>query len=438
MADVRHPKATHIPVHHQVSHPSKKSFATPAPTAQSKVSMQRTSRQPSHWWRTFLTCLLVFLASIAAVLMIATRYTKDTVLNTDRFVATVGPLPQNPQVSSALAQYTTKALFNAVDTEAALKNFLPPKLDPLAVPLAGELQKRTTDVTKQFIESDNFDSIWGASVRVLHTGVLKVADPDSPENQSDGAVTKATQAVANLDVSKLINSARGLLGDSSVLNETTANQADTIKIELLDSIAQLQWAVRMIKDGAYVLPYVYAALLLSAVAIAYNRRHAVIGVGLATLVMGAIMLVAFKVGSQEFLSAIQDATYRSAGAVVYEAFYGDLRHRIVLLMLGGGLITLGAVLAGPYPWAVWLRKAAYLPTLRKTKVYGLAAMLRHYVNKLRWWLIAAGALVMFAAMLLLTTLTIPTLIVIISVFVAYASFIYMLGTRSPYRRQQPL
>src|SRR5690349_20037832 len=64
------------------------------------------------------------LAALAAFAIVASTiglWGAATTLNTDRWVSTVAPLPQQPAVATAVAQYTTDQLFEVLDVEQRLR-----------------------------------------------------------------------------------------------------------------------------------------------------------------------------------------------------------------------------------------------------------------------------------------------------------------------------
>src|SRR5512135_3423114 len=57
--------------------------------------------------RTALAAVLAALAAFGAVASVIGLWGARTTLNTDRWVATVAPLPQHPQVATAVSTYVT-------------------------------------------------------------------------------------------------------------------------------------------------------------------------------------------------------------------------------------------------------------------------------------------------------------------------------------------
>lgn len=397
-----------------------------------KQSKAITNPRGKQWWRVALSVFFIIIATAAMVLMTATQYVRDNVLNTNRFVEIVSPLPQQSPVAGALATYATSSLFNAVDTEAELKKFLPPPLDPLAAPLAATLKQKAVDVARDFIKSDNFKSIWISAVQLLHKNLMQVADKDLAQN-SPTNINKATNAVANLDLDGLVSQIEQRFGTNEAVVDA-AHQVKDLQVDLQQDIDQLQQTVSFIKAGAYVLPYVFVAFMLAAIAAAYNRRHAVVAVGLVTILMGAVLLIGFKVGSQHYLAGIENGEYRAAAQIVYEAFYGDLRHRIVVLMWAGGIVSVLAIMAGPYVWAQWLRRVTYISALQHSRAFAWARAARSYLHTYFWWVAGLGLGIILTVLLAKSTVTEATLIVMANVLIGFIALLIITAFPSPSRR----
>lgn len=379
---------------------------------------KRTART---WWRPWVSGLCVAIAAVAVVGTVVTRYIERNLLDTEGYLAIVGPLPENPQVATALAAYTTTKAFDAADAQANIAEFLPPRLEPLAAPLTDALEERTNQIAKTFIQSDAFAAIWTAANQVMQRGVVRLAQSE----QGEGRLA----AVGQLDLGRLVGAVRERLGQEP--SQTQQARAATIQLNLRQSVERLRTTYDAITAGAYMLPYVAAAFLLAALVVAYNRRRAVIAIGCTILLVGVAMLVAFKITSGGILDDIGEPTYNAAAQAIYEAFYADLRSRLIGLMIVGGALIVLALLAGPYAWARWLRTKFGLAKLKKIEPYRWARNIRHWTARYEPWLLLAGLGAVIIWLLVLSTLTPATLVVILSLLITYASFMHLIARPPP-------
>ena len=370
--------------------------------------------------------IFIGVAVVSLVGAVITRYVQRNVLDTNGYLAIVGPLPQNPQVSSALAKYTTTKLFDAADAEASIKEFLPPRLAPLANPLADRLEDRVNQTSQNFIQGETFGAIWTTSNQLLQKGVVRLAE----SKQGEGKLA----AIGSLDLSRAVSAVRERIGgEGAGLTEEQQDKAAAIKVDLKQRVERLRTTYSAINTGAYVLPYLAVALLLASLAVAYSRRRTLMAIGVTLLLLGVAMLLAFKIVSGDALGDISDSDYRSAAEVVYEAFYSDLRARLISAVVFGSALVVLALLAGPYAWAKWLRHKLGLVKAKRTEPYRLVRHIRVWLAHNEPWLALAGAAATIIWLLALSSLTAATLVVILSLLVGYVSLLHLLARPAPAR-----
>jgi hypothetical protein len=89
--------------------------------------------------RRVTAAVLILVAAFASVASVVGLWAANTTLNTDRWVATVAPLPRDPQVSAAVSQYATNEVFRVLDVEQRLRTVLPDQAAFLAAPVTGQV-----------------------------------------------------------------------------------------------------------------------------------------------------------------------------------------------------------------------------------------------------------------------------------------------------------
>ena len=107
-------------------------------------------------------CLLVPL-SLSAV------WVRNTLLDTDNYVSTVGPLADDSDVQHAIANRVTDALFANADVEKKVADALPPRADFLAAPVSNGIRTAVNAATLRLAESDRFETLWERANRRAHT-----------------------------------------------------------------------------------------------------------------------------------------------------------------------------------------------------------------------------------------------------------------------------
>ncbi|MGI3230728.1 hypothetical protein ACRJ4B_50770 [Streptomyces sp. GTA36] len=123
-----------------------------------------------HWFRSTGSVLLILLASLLSLLAVVSVWANSIVRDTDRYVATVGPLASNPDVQKAITDRVTTAVLAQVDVEALVKELqqaadqkgVPPKaaklIDNLDGPIESGLKSLVSATVERVVSSDAFDN----------------------------------------------------------------------------------------------------------------------------------------------------------------------------------------------------------------------------------------------------------------------------------------
>ena len=116
-----------------------------------------------HRLRRIFTPILVVLAVIVFTVTVPAAWSARTVLNTDRYVATVGPLADDPAVQQAIATRLTDEVFAALNVQEVISGTLA-AIGERATLLAGPL----TNALHGFVQEQ----------------VLKVVQPSRPSGST--------------------------------------------------------------------------------------------------------------------------------------------------------------------------------------------------------------------------------------------------------------
>ena len=99
---------------------------------------------------------------------------RGTVLNTNRWVNTVGPLTQNEVIVNTLTGYVVAEVFEAVNVQQVAQDLLPERAAFLSGPLTGALQDAVRDAVSEVVRSDQVNAVWIAVNRTAHKFVIGV------------------------------------------------------------------------------------------------------------------------------------------------------------------------------------------------------------------------------------------------------------------------
>ena len=76
-------------------------------------------------WRRIVGAVLLVVGCVLVPVSLSAVWVRNTLLDTDNYVSTVGPLADDPDVQQAIANRVTDALFANVDVEEKVADALP-------------------------------------------------------------------------------------------------------------------------------------------------------------------------------------------------------------------------------------------------------------------------------------------------------------------------
>jgi hypothetical protein len=92
-----------------------------AEVATLRAQLRQEGRTPApggrQRWRTIVTTLLIVVACVLAPLGVVAVWARNQVTNTDRYVATVAPLAEDPAIQQAITDQITAQVFTYIDVK---------------------------------------------------------------------------------------------------------------------------------------------------------------------------------------------------------------------------------------------------------------------------------------------------------------------------------
>ncbi|WP_158609748.1 hypothetical protein, partial [Cellulomonas triticagri] len=298
--------------------------------------------------------LLVVGALLVPVAVVAV-WARGLATDTDRYLATVAPLAEDPAVRSAVVGRVTDAVVDAVDVEGRVADVasavagldLPPAAQSAVTALQGPLVDALTGFVRTTVErvvtSDAFAEVWVTANRTAHEQLVAVlrGDPDAVAAlDADGTLSVPLGPVADVVRERLVD--RGF---------TLADRIPAVDVSypLVTSadLVRVQQGYRLLDVLGTWLPWLALGLLAAGVLVARRRARAVVVAG-AVLVGGALLLgVGLAVGRSAYLGALPDAVQRpDAAAAVYDQVVTLLRVAVRTTLVLGLVVLVVGVLTG--------------------------------------------------------------------------------------------
>jgi hypothetical protein len=362
------------------------------------ASAKNAAKPRLNWLRTALIGLLIFVGCLASGAYVVVHWTEDKVLTTDHWVALISPLPKEAVVSNTLGSYISDTVFAEAPVEQAISDALPPRAAFLASPLAGQLHTLTTKAAQKLVASDGFQTIWVAANRIAMTHIL--ADARGQKVPARGKLSEKF----NLNLSNVSGQLGSVLGSASSAIpalQPASKTAINVSTDLHTRPHRLRQIVQAIDFSAIVLPLVFTACFLTALAVSLRRRHTSIVIAISLLIVMLVELIALKAGRQEVLNQVQHPANLAAVSFIFDALVAGLKQLIdtVLISL---LFILGICFAlGPADWAVKLRVLTRLDRWNGSDAQNWWTGARIWVRQWQYYIWLAIFIAVLAAMALL-------------------------------------
>jgi hypothetical protein len=310
------------------------------------------------WWRPVVASVLILVAAVLAPASIVARFASDQIGDTNHYVETVTPLATDPAVQDAIVARISKEVLDRIDVKAITQQAvaalqaqgLSPQvsagLTALSVPLQNGVASFVTKQVTKIVHSPEFATAWVEANRRAHTQMVAILT-----GQDTDSVT-VTGDTVQVNLGPVVTQVKQRLVKNgfSVASRIPPVRA-TFTLVQSDNITKAQRGFRLLKGTATGLPIVALLLLAGAVAVARDRRRALIGAGLA-VVAGMLLLGGLlNVFRGVYLDNIPTATAKgpAAAAVVYDTFTHLMRLNLRAVLVVALAVAGGAWLAGSRP-----------------------------------------------------------------------------------------
>ena len=328
--------------------------------------------------RRVFAVVFVVLAVLAASAMTPGVWARRTIYNTDRYVATVGPLASDPAIQEALARQLTVSVFTELDIQTKLEAAIAeraPKLEFIAGSITSSLQGFVQDQVQKILASDRFRQTWIAANTVLHRQLVAVLD-----GSHDVLTVQGNQVVFNY--LPLVNDALAQLSGtlSDILNRTitlptiTADMVPSQAVATLgtalgvslpptfgsvtlfqsDQLTSIQDAVSTVNNLLLLSIVLFVVGVVLALVLSTNRRRTLLQL-LTALIVVVVLERRFAIAEANNVVDLAKPENQAAVQAIIDAFLGSLllaTKRILWVLF---VVLVVAVFTGPYPWAVRFR-----------------------------------------------------------------------------------
>jgi hypothetical protein len=388
----------------QLDHPEVDSVPQSPLTADERLELERLRREVGSLrtggrpprekirWRTVLSIVLIVIGCVLAPVAGVAVWTNNQVSDTDRFVRSVSPLIEDPDVQNRITDRVTATIFQYVDVQG-LANEAVAALEAQGLPpdLGNRLQTFTPSLTSaatgfvhdrvaQLVASPAFVSAWNATLTTAHRQMVSVLSGDSKS-----VVVRGDSVY--LDLAPFIDLAKTRLNDAGLTAVNLVPEVHpTVELAKADTLVRAQTAYNTLNTVAGVLPWIVLGLLVVGVYLARDRFRAMVGAGLGVVVSMVVLAVGLLVARSMLVGAVPPGA-APATASGFDIVVTYLRIGLRALIVLGLVLALAGFLAGRSESAVRIRRwsADRLHSIRGGPAAGgpVASWVRSHLRGLR-------------------------------------------------------
>ena len=354
-----------------------------------------------QWGVRSIAAVLIFViaAALTPVAMLG-HWGHATVVNSEQFLATVGPLAESPQVQAAVSEAVAAAIVKQVDTTSIVGDFLGGLLNndqlsaSLSAPIAAGVNKLIGELVQGFIASDAFQKVWVTLTSATQKSVVAIL-----QGGNEGPLQmKGDQLV--LDISSLLSTVQTQLiaQGVSIADKVTIPESDR-QIVLFEApvVAQLQFVYSLTSPILQWFPLLIAILFGIAITLARRRPRMVLAVGIALVVAGGGTNWALGVGETFFVDQLAGTVFGGASGIFWDTMFNYLVAGLQGLLIFGVVVAVAGWFAGRSRPAKNVRAhmVAGLTELGSNlPENGLSTFLRERADTVRWVITAVMVLIL--------------------------------------------
>lgn len=407
---------------------------------------------PRRRLRRWTAAGLAFLTALLLVLTVVAGWTSRTALDTDKFVARVGPVIDQPEVRAAVSTELTNELVTALSLQTRLQPLLPDKLTFLAGPIAAGAEQLVGRAVTRVVNGPAFHKVWYAALTLSHQQVVRALTGSNASVQIiNGEVVVDLTQVVTLVLQNLSAQLPTIFGtavslqipDNLPIDQVRSLLSTYLGVQLPDSFAripvldataleQARTGVKVINLSVVLLVVLTVLALILAILASVNRRRTLLQVGLWSVVLTALVFFAARAVTASAIASIHDDVLRPAIQVAVRELFSSLRGLAALIFWVGLVLAVVMYLAGPGRFPVWLRAKVGVgvgwTTTRVREIgasEGYASWTARHLDALR----VGGAVV--AALLLLWLSSWTALLVIAIVLALYEVGVTLYARSTP-------
>jgi hypothetical protein len=307
--------------------------------------------------RSISSLILFIIATLLLPIALVGHWGHRTVIDSERYIATVGPLIEQPEVQAALSESVTNAVVAKADTQNQVQSLLGGLLNndklvgAIAAPIASGINTLIGDLVTKFIASDQFNTVWIELNKAAQKGVVAVLEGGQSgpvQVQGDNVVLDISSAFAVIQ-QHLVDS-----GITAAANVTIPQSDRQVVLFTSTALGQIRFIYSLTSPILQWLPLLVAAMFALSIALARRRARTVVATGIVVTVTAFLLTIGLAIGQTAFTNQLSGTPFGPASQVFWDTL---LEYLIIGVQ---GVLTLGIVLIVAGWFGGLTKSAAYV------------------------------------------------------------------------------
>jgi hypothetical protein len=327
-------------------------------------AMPGSGRRARGRWRTPVAVLAITIGCVLAPVSVLSFWAANQVSNTDRYVANMAPLIEQPPVQHALSAKITSVITSRLDVKALAEQGSAeltgdhlPRLSALlqnfAGPISNAVNSFVGSAVAKSVASPAMARLWVTANRVAHAGIVRVLS-----GQGNGSLSLVNGEVV-LQLGPLINQVKqALIAQGISFAAKLPAVSATFPLFAAPNLSKAQQGYRLLTALKWALPLLSLALLAAGIWIARSTRRGLLAAALGLSGSMLVLAAALAIARAVYLNSVpQSVLPADAAAVLYDTLVRFIREGLRVLLLIGLVVAAGAFITGPSAAAVGTRRS---------------------------------------------------------------------------------
>jgi len=337
--------------------------------------------------RRWLALILVVMAVVGLVISALALWSDSLVFNTDKWVATVAPVAEDPAVRHSVSTFVADKTLEVADLQNRIANALPSDAAVLAQPLTQTLRDFLIKEIDKFLATPTAQTIWVDVNRFAHQQLITaLQDKSRYVSVNENDVTLNLLPLIGVALQRLEAQIPKLLGKDvqlpqidpeiapdqirTLLQNATGKTlpADFGTVTLLKGTQgyEVKRALSLFHTLVIAICVITALLILAALLVSPRKRWTALDLGIGVLFAVVVVRVAERQLEQRIIAALKDTAALSVAKAFVSSAITSLNGIVVWLIVGGAVVAVAAFLATRPNWVEAMSRGL-------SKLFGVAS-----------------------------------------------------------------